>query len=56
MISANSKNEAKFLKCEEFCFFKLLFDVRDVFYEDLRGIVVADGLFIDVTSSPLIIH
>jgi hypothetical protein len=56
MIGANSKNEAKFLKCEESGFFKLLFDVWDVFYEDLRVIVVAEGLFIDVTSSPLIIH
>lgn len=56
MIGANSENEAEFAKGEEGSFYEFLLDVWDVFEEGLRGVVVANGLFIDVTSSPLIIH
>lgn len=52
----DSKKKAKFLESKKLDLSQLTLDVRDVFGEALRGVVVEDVLFIDVIPASLVIY
>jgi len=56
MKSSNSENETELLKGEEGGLCEFFFDVWDVLFEFLGGVIVAYGLLVNIASASVIIH